>query len=145
MLRLLVALDFSDCSREALRVALQIANRAGLCELVLLTVLDDAAQPQGEAAIKDQEAAIGGLHKLVEEEAAANSALAIAPTTKTHYACGRGSPADEIIAHAKVHQVDAVVMGTHGRTGFDRLFAGSVAERVVRLAPCSVLTVKKPG
>lgn len=142
MLRLLVALDFSDCSREALRAALQIANRAGACELVLMTVLDDSSEPQGEAAIKDQEAAISGLHKLVEEESAVNPVLKIAPTTKTHYACGRGTPADEIIEHARVHQVDAIVMGTHGRTGLDRLIAGSVAEKVVRLAPCSVLTVR---
>lgn len=142
MLRLLVALDFSDCSREALRAALQIANRAGACELVLLTVLDDTAAPQGEASIKEQEASIGGLHKLVEEESGVNPALKIGPTTKMHYACGRGAPAEEIIGHARIHQVDAIVMGTHGRTGLDRLIAGSVAEKVVRLAPCSVLTVR---
>jgi nucleotide-binding universal stress UspA family protein len=142
MLRLLVALDFSDCSREALRAALQIANRAGVCELVLMTVLEDSGEPQGEAAIKEQEAAISGLHKLVEEESGLNPSLKIGATTKMHYACGRGAAAEEIIEHARIHQVDAIVMGTHGRTGLDRLITGSVAEKVVRLAPCSVLTVR---
>jgi nucleotide-binding universal stress UspA family protein len=52
-----------------------------------------------------------------------------------------GDPADEILKYAREHAVDLVVCGTHGRRGFDRLIMGSVAERVLRLAPCPVLTV----
>jgi hypothetical protein len=54
-----------------------------------------------------------------------------------------GTPIDEIINIAKERDVDIVVMGTHGRTGIERVFLGSVAERVVGLAPCAVLIVKK--
>jgi nucleotide-binding universal stress UspA family protein len=53
-------------------------------------------------------------------------------------------PADAIIDYARQADIDLVIMGTHGRTGVSQLFVGSVAERVVRTAPCPVLTVKHP-
>jgi nucleotide-binding universal stress UspA family protein len=55
-----------------------------------------------------------------------------------------GDPADAIIGHAADSRIDMIVMGTHGRTGLDRLLMGSVAERVLRGAHCSVLVVKMP-
>ena len=55
-----------------------------------------------------------------------------------------GNPADKIVAVAKEEQADLIVMGTHGRTGLVRLLFGSVAEAVVRRAPCPVLTFKGP-
>ena len=56
-----------------------------------------------------------------------------------------GAPADAIIRLAESEHVDLVVMGTHGRTGLKRLLMGSVAEAVVRRAPCPVLTYKQPA
>jgi nucleotide-binding universal stress UspA family protein len=55
-----------------------------------------------------------------------------------------GDPAAEILRLAQEARVDLIVMGMHGRTGLGRLLMGSVAERVVRQAPCPVLTVKVP-
>ena len=55
-----------------------------------------------------------------------------------------GGPADELVRYAEDNQIDLVVMGTHGRTGLSRLLMGSVAEGVVRRAPCPVLTIKQP-
>lgn len=55
-----------------------------------------------------------------------------------------GDPAYEIVAAAKEIGADLIVMGTHGRSGFGRLVLGSVAEQVLRKAPCPVLTVKSP-
>lgn len=55
-----------------------------------------------------------------------------------------GYPAEEILRAADKHHADLIVMGTHGRTGIDRIIFGSVAEKVVTAAPCPVLTVK-PG
>jgi nucleotide-binding universal stress UspA family protein len=52
-----------------------------------------------------------------------------------------GSPALAIVEYAKDHNIDMIVMGTHGRGALAHLVMGSVAERVVRLAPCPVLTV----
>jgi nucleotide-binding universal stress UspA family protein len=55
-----------------------------------------------------------------------------------------GDPAEEILRHAAANRADLIVMGTHGRTGLLRLLMGSVAEKVLRGAPCSVLVVKMP-
>lgn len=54
------------------------------------------------------------------------------------------SPEEAIVDHATEHEIDLVVMGTHGRRGMDRLLSGSVAEAVVRRAPCPVFTVLNP-
>jgi nucleotide-binding universal stress UspA family protein len=53
-----------------------------------------------------------------------------------------GDPASEVTRYAADSGIDVIVIGTHGRTGVDRLVMGSVAERVMREAPCSVLVVK---
>jgi nucleotide-binding universal stress UspA family protein len=56
-----------------------------------------------------------------------------------------GVPAQKILEAARAEQADLIVMSTHGRTGLGHLVLGSVAERVVRLAPCPVLTIRPPG
>lgn len=53
-----------------------------------------------------------------------------------------GNPHEEILEYVSEHDIDMVVMGTHGRTGIDRVVMGSVAERVVRQSPVPVLTVR---
>ena len=55
-----------------------------------------------------------------------------------------GEPAEEILRLAKERGADLIVLGTHGRSGLGRLLMGSVAEKVMRRAPCLVLTVKQP-
>ena len=55
-----------------------------------------------------------------------------------------GQPVEEILRVAKESHVDLIIMGTHGRRGLKRMLLGSVAERVMREAPCPVLTVKTP-
>jgi nucleotide-binding universal stress UspA family protein len=56
----------------------------------------------------------------------------------------QGSPFLEIIRYAKENNIDLIVLGTHGRSGLAHVLLGSVAERVVRIAPCPVLTVRHP-
>jgi universal stress protein A len=53
-----------------------------------------------------------------------------------------GIPFDEIVQAAKTKSIDLIIMGTHGRTGLSHLFLGSVAEKVIRLAPCPVLVTR---
>src|SRR6185436_8180065 len=53
-------------------------------------------------------------------------------------------PADAITGYAKREHIDLIVMGTHGRTGVTHMLMGSVAEHVVRTAPCPVLTIRHP-
>ena len=55
------------------------------------------------------------------------------------------APADEIVGYARDEGMDLIVMGTHGRKAVAHLLLGSVAERVVRTAPCPVLTVRDPA
>jgi nucleotide-binding universal stress UspA family protein len=55
-----------------------------------------------------------------------------------------GTPLQEIIDTAKATGADLIIMGTHGRTGLHHVLVGSVAEKVVRLAPCSVLVTRHP-
>ena len=55
-----------------------------------------------------------------------------------------GDPASEIVRYAQDSNIDVIVLGTHGRTGVERLLMGSVAEKVMRDAPCSVMVVKMP-
>ncbi len=56
-----------------------------------------------------------------------------------------GVPYQEIVQFAEDEKIDLIVIGTHGRTGLDRVFFGSTAERVVRMAPCPVLSVRIPS
>jgi nucleotide-binding universal stress UspA family protein len=56
-----------------------------------------------------------------------------------------GVPHQEIVALARDERADLIVIGTHGRGGINRALLGSVADRVVRLAPCPVLTVREPA
>jgi nucleotide-binding universal stress UspA family protein len=53
-----------------------------------------------------------------------------------------GNPYEEILEYASKRGIDMIIMGTHGRTGLDRVVMGSVAERVVRRSPVPVLTVR---
>jgi nucleotide-binding universal stress UspA family protein len=145
MLRLLAALDFGDCSREALRAAVRIAQHAPATELTVLTVLESlgAQEAQSESALGEMERAVSALHDMMESTLSALALGALPSGIRVHYTATRSrTPADEIIHQALSNHVDAIVMGTHGRTGIDRLITGSVAEKVVRHAPCSVLIVK---
>src|SRR5438552_3850688 len=66
------------------------------------------------------------------------------PSISVNHVFLEGDPAEEIIRYAVAADIDLIVMGTHGRTGLDRLLMGSVAEKVLRGAHCSVLVAKLP-
>ncbi|MDB5313305.1 MAG: putative universal stress protein [Gemmataceae bacterium] len=66
------------------------------------------------------------------------------PDIAVYHAFLEGDPATEITRYAADAGIDVIVIGTHGRTGVDRLVMGSVAEKVMREAACSVLVVKLP-
>lgn len=136
---ILVPIDFSTCSERALDYALTLAER--LDATVHLVTAIAAAMPGLDSLLSDQTDAaprregIGALQKLT----AARSTLA---------KVGRlialpGDPRDAILQVANELHVDLIVMGTHGRRGVSRLVLGSVAEEVVRRAPCPVLTVRQ--
>jgi nucleotide-binding universal stress UspA family protein len=136
---LLVATDFSECSRIALAEAIDLAILRAPSELVLLHVLDTAQGRTLDAMNESEQVAAG----MVAEVDKIRPRAALPPTVKLHFHVVRGAPAQRIVDEAIAHRAHLIVVGTHGRTGLHRLVLGSVAETIVRLAPCSVLTVKK--
>lgn len=112
--------DYSEESSAALRVAADLCRKLG-AELTLLHV--DAGDPAGAA----------------EAETWRESALDAGVPTRT--AEVNGDPKTAIAEWANEHGVDAIVMGTHGRTGRAHALVGSVAESTLRLARCPVMVV----
>lgn len=136
--RIVVPVDFSECSELALALAIDMA-RTFHARLTLLHVW--SLPYTGYTA---------ALSWPIEEvEASARSALAkLLERTKAAYhetdaTLRNGLEASEIVAFSEEENADLVVMGTHGRTGLPRLFLGSVATAVVRLSPVPVLTYRQ--
>lgn len=119
--QVLVAVDFSEASERALGVAREYAVAFG-ARLHLLHVVPPTTDPVPQPRL---------------EALAAGLAGAVPVTT----AVASGLPAAQIVRYAARNGIDLIVLGTHGRTGFSRALLGSVAEAVVRTAPCPVLTV----
>jgi len=141
----LVATDFSEASDAALTYGRDLARSYGatlhvlhITESVLVrfsieapiaylpdlqTQIDDAARRRIDALVTD------------EDKTKLNAKSVVITSVGT---------AEAIVQYAKDHRIDLIVMGTHGRRAFAHVLMGSVAERVVRLAPCPVLTVRHP-
>jgi nucleotide-binding universal stress UspA family protein len=143
--RILIPTDFSKHSQNALAYAVAFAEKFG-AELHLLHVVQDLAMflPDGVTAgppllppVDQLTAAVRvALDRAIEE-----NHLQHLPV-QTHVR--EGTPFYEIIRFAKEKDIDLIVMGTHGRSGLVHVLLGSVTEKVVRKAPCPVLTVRHP-
>jgi nucleotide-binding universal stress UspA family protein len=141
---LLVALDFSDHSAAALDTAISLAQAlAGELHVVHAFDLRIPVVPPYEVAIPEPyiEQSRSSAEAMLAEAAA--SAREAGVTVHTHLA--EGSPASSIAHAAEQVGADLIVMGTRGHTGLKHLVLGSVADRTLRLAHCSVLTVKPSG
>jgi nucleotide-binding universal stress UspA family protein len=140
---ILVAVDFSEHARAALGAAKGLALRQQPAELHVVHVV---APPVGSiAVVGSTEVAATFTDALdrtrVELEAACTDvARGLAERVFGHVRTGR--PSREICELARQISADVVVVGTHGRTGLSRVLLGSVAEEVVRHAPCDVLTIR---
>ncbi len=121
--RILVPVDFSEPSVEALRLAVTICMRTG-ARLTVLNV-DSDALPQ------DINERLGALHRLVARE--------VPDSVHFEIVTDSGTASTLINHHAQSGHHDLVVMGTHGKTGLERVILGSVAETVVRTCPVPVL------
>jgi nucleotide-binding universal stress UspA family protein len=139
----LVTTDFSGPSIAALTYGRDMARTFG-ATLQVLHVTDDvmaavgadlwgAKYPELQAEVEDT--ARTRLEAiLTDDDRQKLQAKAVVRT---------GSAAAVIVDYAKAENIDLIVIGTHGRSGLPRMLIGSVAERVVRLAPCPVLTVRR--
>jgi nucleotide-binding universal stress UspA family protein len=142
--RVCCAIDFSEPSVDTLREAARLARRdgAGLTLVHVFAPPQTVAPELGTLMPEQLEAAIRA--ELAPRLAAAKAeAEAAAPGVPVDTVLLAGRPAHEIVALAEARGIDLVVVGTHGRTGLRRAVLGSVAEHVVRSAPCPVLVFRR--
>ena len=142
MIKLLVAMDFTDVSRLACRFAGQYALGLETAEIYFLHVLTEDSSPHGAAALQAIEKSIAGMRVLAEKELVAADGAPLTGAIELCYRAVFGRPDTEILRVAREHSVDGIVIGTNSRTGVERLLLGSVAEKVVRGAGCTVMVVK---
>lgn len=143
--RILVAHDLSEASHDALRLAVEMAQRHD-ASIVILHVYAIPVIPMPEGYLAQAPSTIVEVQRIVHDalEAAKATARELgARWVLTEAVAGSAGP--EIVAAARRGGFDLVVMGTHGRKGIRRMILGSVAEYVVRRAPCPVLTVHPSG
>jgi universal stress protein A len=136
--------DFSEPSYKALKEANDLAKHFN-AELILIHVLHPLimypaamgapgmVKTQVSDEVQRDEVAKKSLEIILKEK--------IDASLKSRSILGKGNPADEIAFHAKEEKADLIVISTHGFTGWRHLIMGSVAEKVVRLAHCPVLTI----
>jgi nucleotide-binding universal stress UspA family protein len=129
--------DFSERSHAAYQLACSLARDHRAYMIVLHVVSRSGSY--GETIARQQpdrhaESMCDSLHVVQAPD----------PRIDIEHRLADGDPQAEIVRVAQEARCDLIVMGTHGRTGFGRLLMGSVAEQVVRNAPCTVVTVKLP-
>jgi len=135
--RILVPTDFSENSRAALMLAIDLINGRKGKSLTLLHVVEASVPPcDEEEGVLDPET----LKTRIEMVAASRDHDVDIESMVVH-----GDPDTKIVEVANDRNMDLIVMGTHGRTGLAHLVVGSTAEAVLRHASCPVLTIRDPG
>ncbi|MBU2493425.1 MAG: universal stress protein [Bacteroidetes bacterium] len=142
--KILVPVDFSDYSKNALRYAVSFAKLFN-AKMYIQYVVEPAVYPAdfslGQVAIPTTDVdmaqrAENELNRLAEEE--------IGTSVEYEKIIKTGKPFMEIIEAASEIDADLIIIATHGHTGVEHLLFGSTAEKVVRKSPCPVLTLRDP-
>jgi len=141
--RIVCAVDFSDCSLEALKYAVSLAQEAD-GQLTVVHVLTSQLVP--DAVLADQHLSVLAYQRQREDEAQRRLAEAV-PASAAAYCriestMVRGKPWREIVGIAAARESDLIVLGVHGRGAVDLTFFGSTAHQVVRHVSCPVLTLR---
>ncbi len=137
----LMATDFSEASEHALELAKTFAQTFHAKLHLLHVIPDPYAQPW---SVEASGSAIPDLLAQWEREAGARLEELKPAGLEANAVVRVGNPFHEIVEYAKQAGVDLVVIGTHGRGAIGHMLLGSVAEKVVRKAPCPVLTTRHP-
>jgi nucleotide-binding universal stress UspA family protein len=141
--RILVPSDFSECSDAAVRYGVELARKFGATLHLLHVVQDPATQPwAAEGFAVPLLEAVDQWQKDAKTRLEASIPRGDGVTAVV--TCTIASPFPEILRYAAENEIDLIVMGTHGRGGVSHILLGSIAEKVVRRAPCPVLTVRHP-
>jgi universal stress protein A len=143
--RVLVPVDFSAHSDRALRYAATLAGRVGASVELLHVVEDFTYGAFSEVYVPHVPALIQEAINSAVERLTPLKAEVFPHGTDVETVVYVGRAALTIVEYASAGKFDLIVMGTHGRTGLSHLFMGSVAEQVLRTAPCPVLTVRDHG
>ncbi|MGK5094066.1 universal stress protein [Deltaproteobacteria bacterium TL4] len=144
MKHILLPTDCSEPSKSALRYAFEFGKQFQ-AEVTLLTVVDNRFMDfLGPAyfpndMFNDLE---NSLEKQGHEQLKEFADKFLSSEVKMNLVVLQGDPVTEIIHYAKDQEIDVIIIGTHGHTGLAHMLLGSIAEKVVRHAPCPVLTVK---
>ncbi len=142
--KILVPIDFSDYSKNALKYAAEFAKHFK-AKMFLIYVVEPIIYPadfsMGQVAIPSTDMDIT---KRAEEELQNLVKTSIDPAIQVETIIKTGKPFVEINETAKENDVDIIIIATHGHTGVEHLLFGSTAEKVVRKAPCPVLTLREP-
>jgi nucleotide-binding universal stress UspA family protein len=139
--RILVPTDFSVDADAAVRYALELARPFG-ARVHLLHVVDDPFAA-GMWSSEIYAADVAGLLADLKRDAGARLDRSVPPdAAHVSREVRGGNPTRQILDAARDHGADLIVMGTHGRTGIAHVVMGSVAERVLRHAPCPVLSLR---
>ena len=147
--KILVPVDCSDCSRVAMEYALFLAERFD-AEIEVLHVAEIPPHVgEEQMVVKPDTGEKQLLSELLMQEAVKADTEFLAPfvrdaTIPIERSLLKGRPSKVIVEAAADRGADLIVMGTHGRSGFERLIMGSVTERVMRSAPCPVVVVRQP-
>jgi nucleotide-binding universal stress UspA family protein len=142
-MKILHPTDFSECATAAQAVAVDLARKLD-AELVLVQVLVEAPlYSEGFISRRQVQTVYDAQRKWSEETLEARAEQLCQSGIKTSWRVQMGAPYEEIVRTAEEEHAGMIVMGTHGRSGLNRALLGSVAERVIRLAPCPVLTVRQ--
>ena len=140
----LVPTDFSDASESALRYGKAMALAFG-ASLHVVHVMEDLLAHAWAAEV--YVASMPQLRDEIEKESRQRLGTLLTDGERTELraetALLAGNPFLEIVRYAKAHNIDLIVMGTHGRGPIAHMLLGSVAEKVVRKSPCPVLTVRE--
>lgn len=145
--RILFATDFSDNSRYALTFAISFAQKYDAM-LSVLHVIQQPSYPLGmyaEISFDAMDKFSQSISEAVQKEMQTLKEKDLQGCPKYECLIVHGTPFLEILRMAKEKNVELIVVGTHGRTGLDHVLFGSTAEKVVRRAPCPVLSVRLPG
>jgi len=139
--RILVPVDFSDCGRKAIQYGIPLARQYH-GKLILLYVVQEPypVTEFGGIALAQMEADLSA-NAVIELDKFANQE--VRPHVPADARVVFGSPETQIVDVARSEAVDLIVISTHGRTGLEHMFLGSVVENVVRHAPCPVLVVRQ--
>ncbi len=142
--RILVPIDFSECSVRALDYALAFAEQFA-AKIILLHVVEPAVYPENYlAAPATLQEVQENLLQVGRDHLAELNRKRVGHRSEAELLVRIGRAHSEIPDTAKAMGADLIVIGTHGHTGLKHVLLGSTAERVVRYASCPVLTVRHP-